>query len=301
MERRDLRELDLNLLVVLELLLRHRSTVLAARELGRTQSAVSHALRRLRDHLGDPLLVRVGNQLQPTPRAEALQAPLAQALDALGAVLDPHELRPETLRTTVRIMLADYMEAIALPPLLALLADEAPGVDVTCLYPGDALEPLLQSGEADFALGAQFRERAGLLLRPLYEDRMVCVLRTGHPVRRMTMKRFLEARHVLVTPRGNPGGIVDDRLAEEGLERRVALRTPSFHTALRVVANSDMVTTLPERFARGAVESHGLRVLSAPVELAALRIGMLFSASRRDDPALRWIRDAVIRALQPEG
>ncbi|MBX3248236.1 MAG: LysR family transcriptional regulator [Myxococcales bacterium] len=288
--------MDLNQLRVLDALLRTSSTVRAARELGLTQSAISHALRRLRDVFEDPLFVRVGRRLVPTERALALRVPLEEARAALERVFRPQEaFDPATLRTTFRLVAADYAELVVLPGLMRALGAEAPGVELSVVMLGDELEDALQRGDADLAIGGRFRERAGLVYRALRRDPLVCVVRRDglHDGRRMTLRRYLAARHVLVSPRGLPGGIVDDRLAALGHERHVVLRTPSFQTALAVVSVSDLVTTVP----RSLVESYppaGLATLAAPIDLPEIRFGLLFSASRREDSSHRWLRQRIV-------
>lgn len=285
---------ELSHLRVLDVLLRTGSTVRAARELGLTQSAISHALRRLRDVLGDPLFVRVGRKLAPTERVLALRAPLAEALAAVGRVfVRAGSFEPRTLRTSFRIVAADYAELVALPGLLAALAAEAPDVDVVTLTVGDALEDLMQRGEADLALGGFFEERGGLLLRPLFRDPFVVATAAAGAPARLSLDRYLSARHVLVAPRGLPGGVVDTALAALGHTRRVVLRTPSFQTALAVAARTDLLVTMPRRVAVEFARFTPLSIFPPPLELPEIRFGMLFPASRRDDLAHRWLRERV--------
>lgn len=291
-------EVELSQLRVLDVMLRTGSTVRAARELGLTQSAVSHALRRLRDLLGDPLFVRVGRKLAPTERVLALRAPLAEALAAVGRVfLRVGSFEPRTLRTSFRILASDYAELVALPGLLAALAAEAPDVDLVVTAVGDALEDMLQRGEADLALGGFFEERAGLLLRPLFRDPFVVATAAAGAPARLPLDRYLAARHALVAPRGRPGGVVDARLAALGLSRRVVLRTSCFQTALAVAARTDLLVTAPRSLVAEFGRHTPLATFPPPLELPELRFGMLFPASRRDDLAHRWLRDRVVALL----
>jgi DNA-binding transcriptional LysR family regulator len=294
--------LDVALLRVLDALLRTESTVRAARALHVTQSAVSHALRRLRDVLGDPLFVVVGRKLVATERARALGPAVAEALAAVDRVLATGDaFDPRALRATFRIVAADNSELIVLPRLLDTLAVEAPGVDLLTLTVGDALEDVLEQGDADLAIAARFRERAGLLHRALFDDVFVCALRADAGIARMTLRRFVAARHVLVSPRGLPGGFVDDHLAARGESRRVVLRTPSFQTALALAARTDLVVTLPRRVAEEYARTTPLLLLAPPIELPALRVGLLFPASRRADVAHRWLRERIATLFAPRG
>ncbi|MCB9598942.1 MAG: LysR family transcriptional regulator [Sandaracinus sp.] len=290
-------DVDLDLLRVLDVLLRTESTVLAARELGLTQSAVSHALRRLREAFGDPLLVRVGRRFVPTERARELAPALAEARLAVTRVLAPREtFDPAKLRTTFRMALADYAESVILPGLLTTLATDAPEVDLVTTLSGDALEEDLQHGRVDLACGGFFQERAGLVLRTLFRDPLVCVRRPTKG--RLTLARYLAARHVLVSPRGRPGGIVDDHLAAANQTRRVVLRTPTFQTAITLAARTDLLVTIPESLARLHAEHAPLTVEPLPFELPPLRFAMAYAASRKDDVSHRWLRERVVEAAQ---
>jgi DNA-binding transcriptional LysR family regulator len=286
--------IELSHLRVLDLLLKTGSTVQAARALGLTQSAVSHALRRLREGLEDPLFVRVGRGLAPTERALGLRAQLAEALAAVERVFDRSEgFDPGSLRATFRIGGADYAELLVLPRLLPLLATAAPGVDVTVIAAGDAVEARLQRAELDLALGGYFEERAGLMLRPLLRDPFVVVCAPQHAPQELTLERYLAGRHVLVTPRGLPGGMVDERLAQLGLSRRVVARTPTFQTALALAARTELLATIPRSLAREFSRTTALTLLPPPLELPEVRFAALFAASRQGDRAHRWLRELI--------
>jgi len=286
--------IELSHLRVLDLLLKTGSTVQAARALGLTQSAVSHALRRLREALEDPLFVRVGRGLAPTERALGLRPQIEEALVAVARVFDRAEdFDPERLRATFRIGGADYAELLVLPRLLPLLAAAAPGVDVTVIAAGDAVESRLQAGELDLALGGFFEERAGLVLRALLREPFVVVCAADQAPAEMTLARYLAGRHVLVTPRGLPGGIVDERLALCGLSRRVVARTPSFQTALALAARTDLLATVPRSLAREYARTTALSLMPPPLALPELRFAALFSASRQGDRAHRWLRELI--------
>lgn len=291
-------DLEVVQLRVLAALLRSASTVRAARELGVTQSAVSHSLKRLRETLGDPLFVRVGRVLQATDRAQAFRAPVDEALAAIARISSvTGAFDPARARGNFRIIAGDYAERVVLPRLLSILAHEAPNLDVTVLTVGDRLEDALQNGEADLALGGFFRERSGLVLRPLFRDPFAVVVAKAGAPRRMTLQYFLKARHVIASPRGLPGGIVDDRLAELGHTRRVVLRTPTFQTALAMAAEGGVVATAPRRLAEAYAQHAPIRVLTPPLELPPVRFGLVFPESRRDDALHRWVREKLLSAF----
>jgi len=300
-----LARVDLNLLVVLHELLRARSTTEVARRLGRTQSAISHALGRLRDTFRDPLFVRAGATLRPTARAEELAGPLAQLLSSTDALLRDSDqtFDPARVERTFTIGTTDFTEILLLPSLLPRLRREAPGLDLRSVFVGPDLDRAIQTREIDLAIGTLFRDLTGLVEQLLYEDRLVCVMRRDHPKarRKLDLATYLALDHALVAPRGLPGSTVDAALAPRGLRRRVVLTLPHFAAAALVVAETDLVLTLPERFARWMAARTPLKVLEPPLELPGFRFSMLFSSTMRDDPAHAWLRRAILDAFRPPG
>jgi DNA-binding transcriptional LysR family regulator len=289
---------DLNLLVVLDALLREGSATRAAKRLGRTQSAISHALPRLRDVFGDPLFVRVGPALRPTPRADALRAPLAELLErATGLLGGDGELDPRRLERTFVVGSTDLFDNTALPALLTALATEAPLVSVTTKGVGEHLERALQQREVDIALVAHLETQAGLSGEALFTDVLRLMLRRGHPALRrpMTLDAYCALSHVLVAPKGGDRGPVDQALADLGRQRHITLRTPSFTAALRVVAATDLVVALPARFARTAPRSVVVRKLPLPDIGHSFQLA--WSQALEHDAGHRWFRNQLRQAV----
>lgn len=282
-------------LVALDALLRLGSVSGAARQLGVTQSAMSHTLARLRRDLDDPLLVRSGRGLVPTARAEHMAPRLREAVSALeAAVAAPAGFDPTVARRGFRIAMPDYGELVLLPQLIARLEKEAPGVDLAIVRAGPEA---LDRGEVDLVLQPRRREddRAGLRARALFHEHFVCVLRHGHPLieRGLSVAGFAAARHLLVAPRGTPGGIVDDALAARGLSRRTVVTAPSFLAAPYLVARSDLVLTLAERVARVVATGLPLHILPHPLALAPFTTSMIWHERLENDPAHAWLRRVV--------
>lgn len=298
----DLAAIDLNQLVVLDELLRSRSTTLAARRLGRTQSAVSHALRRLRATFDDPLFVRAGASLRPTTLAERVQAPLREVLLGAAAVVNRSRVAfdPSTIERSFTLSCTDLAEIELLPQLMPRLRAAAPGVDLVTRFLGDDVERAMQVREVDLGFGARFRPLAGLVVEPVARAPMVVLLRRGHPEleRRLTAKRYAALGHVLVTPRGLPGSSVDSALEPLGLTRRVVLRVPHFASAALVVSRTDMVVTAPEGLARQLAKPLGLVALAVPFALDDTAFCMGYSTSYADDPAHRWFREQLSAAAR---
>ncbi|MCC6903775.1 MAG: LysR family transcriptional regulator [Polyangiaceae bacterium] len=298
----DLAAIDLNQLVVLDELLRSRSTTLAARRLGRTQSAVSHALRRLRATFDDPLFVRAGASLRPTTLAESIQAPLREVLLGAAAIVNRSRVAfdPSTIERSFTLSCTDLAEIEMLPHLMPRLRVTAPGVDLVTRFLGDDVERALQVREVDLGVGARFRPLAGLVVEPISRERMLVLLRRGHPAleSRLTAKRYAALDHVLVTPRGLPGSSVDSALEPLGLTRRVVLRVPHFTSAALVVSRTDLVVTAPAGLAHQLAKPLGLRTVEVPFALDGTTFCIGYSASYADDPAHRWFREQLAGAAR---
>ncbi len=298
----DTLAIDPNLLQVLDVLLHERNVSRAAERLGRTQPAISHALARLREQLGDPLLVRVGQRFVLTPRAEALQGPLHALLGELAALVrPPPAFDPATAVRTFNLLSTDYIAAIVLPPLIERVRQAAPGVDLNLRPPSRNFAADLGDGSADLAFVVRLQAEAGVRARKLFSDRFVCVLRDDHPVgARLDLDAFLRLPHALVAPLGNPGGFVDTALAELGHgRRRIALTVPHFFLAPALVAASDLVITLPERVARIVAATHALRVVPIPIKLPTFDVSLAWHDRVHHDPGNAWLRDQVLRAMRP--
>ncbi len=313
--KNELANVDLNSLVVLASLLRTRSTTESARELGRTQSAVSHALARLRATFDDALLVRVGASLRPTARGERLREPLANLLGKTEALIsgDAESFDPRKLTREFAIGGTDFFEALILPALMARLSREAPGVSLVMRSPGDGVERALFARDVDLAFGTRFRAAAGIVVVPAAEMDLVVLARRHHPAlvkrtsrerrnpRRLTtipLATYTTLPHILVAPRGGPGGAVDVALAQRGLSRTVVLRVEHFIVAAMTVRDTDAVVTLPRAFAMSIARTLKLVAYEAPVEIPPFKFQFVHTAERADDPALSWLRTVVREEFQ---
>lgn len=287
-------DFDLNLLKALDALLEARSVTRAAKLLSLSQPATSHALGRLREALGDPLLVRVGAAQVLTDRAEQLKEPVKETLRRASAVLlSPEDVSPAKLVRSFTVNLADYTELAILPSLTERLSREAPGVSITCRpHFSDPMEGLAQS---DLWLGVNPPDQPGLMVQRLLSDSYLCVVRKGHPFarRKVSLSAFLGLRHVQIAPGGMPGGPLDDLLASRGLSRTVAVRVPHFLVAPLLVARSDLVLTAPRRLVETFAELAGLHVFEPPVRIPSFTIQQAWLAKHQADPAHRYFRACV--------
>jgi len=302
---RDLGDLDLNLVRALHALLVERHVTRAAKRLGLTQSATSHALSRLRTKLRDPLLVRTGKGMVPSPRAQAMLAPLEQALTSIAAIVaTPLPFEPAKARMRFTIATSDYVEFVILPKLLARIWSEAPGIDVRVIVVPASFTPMLADGTIDLVLGWPLFETPdyeidvlrGLMMQRLFRERFVCVMREGHPSARrgrLGLDAFVALPHALISPSGNAGSTVDTALHKLGKRRRVALEIPHFLVAPHVVAETDVVLTLAERVAKSLAPHLNLVMVKPPLDLPGFTMTMLWHERKHTDLAHSWLRARI--------
>ncbi|GKS99610.1 LysR family transcriptional regulator [Acidovorax sp. SUPP3434] len=310
----NFRSLDLNLLRVFDEVMTERNLTRAAHKLSLTQPAVSNALRRLREVLGDDLVVRSGQGVQPTPRALTLWPPVRQALAQLQQSLAPGDFDPATASSTFVLAMADATGATLIPPLVEIIEREAPGVSVR-VVPLTTRDPrsMLDDESADMAVGYFPAVMADLTARAqadsvvafesvrLYDGEYVCVMRHGHPLAQvpMTLDLYCNARHLLVSFSGKPYGFIDEALTALGRERRIVLTVNQFFTAGRVVTTTDLLTVLPRHFVGVASIAGELVWRPLPMPLPTVHVDALWHRRRLHDAAHRWLRGAMVRSAQP--
>lgn len=290
-------DLDLNLLRVLAVLLAEGGVGRAARRLGRTQSAVSRSLGRLREAFDDPLFVRQGQRMVPTARAEAIRPSVERLLTDVERLLLPMEAYdPREARGALRLTGADMPLVLLVAPILERLSAEAPGLDLH-VRPGGRVLERLESGELDVVLevvGAI--DHPELVRTPLREEGFACLVRRDHPwlADPTDLEAYAALEHVLVAPTGQSrGGVVDTALAKRGLRRRVRVEVPSFAAAPALVAGSDRVVTLPEWMAKDLGPRWDLVVVPPPIAVPRFTIAAHWMERRRTDPLHRWFRQVM--------
>jgi DNA-binding transcriptional LysR family regulator len=288
--------LDLNLLVALDALLADGQVSSAARRIGLSQPAMSRQLGRLRELFADPLLVRDGRGMSLTPRARSLAGPLRRALAEVEAVLlDQPRFEPAAARRTFVLATSDYTEATLLPPLLARLGKEAPGVDVTVL-PGVREIAPLDDDSIDLAIGPRSSEAATVVRKRILHEDFVCAMRRGHPLarrRKLSLDEFLAWPQVSIAPGGRPGSVVDDALARLGRQRRIAVRVPSFLVSPMILIDSDLVGFLPKRLARQTAHHLPLVLVPPPLALDGFDVFVSWHERFARDAGHAWFRRLV--------
>jgi len=301
MRQMNLAAVDLNLLPALEALLRRQNVTRAAEDVGLSQPAMSRALQRLRDGLGDPLLVRGPGGLNPTPRALALLPSLSAALDALGSVYREPAFEPGKMSRAFSIAAADVHTVLIAPVLLRRVRDEAPGVDLRFEPYSEDLRPRMESGAVDLAFATMNMPLPpGAINEPLVADSLVLAMRDGHPSRGLawTLEDYARHVHVTIAIRGDDDSEIDAALAARGLSRRIVLRTPHFLAALAAVGASDAVTTISATLARRFVATFGLALVETPLKILPLTLSLVGTNARAGDPALRWLKGRIREAAE---
>ena len=291
----NLRTIDLNLLVVLNALLEESHVSRAGAKLGLSQPAMSAALERCRHLLGDPLFHRGRGVMRPTAKALALREPLKKLLAEVAALIDPPPTDLRTLRQTVRLIMADLPAALTVPPLLARLADSAPGVDIVVLPWRGAADALdnLDRGAADIAVSTFPAVTAAFRRLELFYETYVVAMRRNHPAATgFDLDRWLAFPHIVVSGRGQTRSDIDDALARLGRTRRVAATLPSFLTAASLLETTDMIALLPSRCI-GAEQREKHVLFAPPIETPGFPLHLARHKRSVSDPAVIHVADVV--------
>ncbi len=293
----NIRDLDLNLLVVFDALLRTRSVTRAAAELRMSQPATGFALNKLRTMLGDPLFVRTARGIHPTPHAEHLAGPLTAILERIRAdlLLQP-TFAPDLAERIVTLNMPDIGELVFLPSLLKRLAQDAPKITIrTVNLPVSDIEPALRSGTVDLALGFFPQlQSAALYQQRLFTHSFVCVVRRDHPTigEKITRKQFLDSDHAVVTT-GYADDSLDAELRANGMIRRVVLRVEHFLALPTILSESNLLFTVPYAIGAGLLNLGDIKLVQPPFKAKPRAVKQHWHSRFHHDPANRWLRGLV--------
>jgi DNA-binding transcriptional LysR family regulator len=292
---------DLNLLVIFDAVASTRSVTAAAERLALSQPAVSHALNRLRDTLGDQLFVRGKSGLLPTPRAQAMAAPVRAVLDAAGAVFAAGVFDAATSVRRFAIGASDYATMTIIPALVREFCSLAPLATLDVLPVGKAILPQLEAGEMDCTFWGAAPPPPPWQARPLYAERLTGMIARGHPLARglpeqpVTLENYLAFPHAIVSLR-NPGkNPVDTALEALGLRRNIAVVTQSFAGVMAALPGSHLIAALPAKLAPAA-RRQGIVTFDLPLDLSDYEYSLVWHRRADADPALAWFRGLVLRA-----
>ena len=293
----NLNSLDLNLLVALDALLREANVSRAAMRIGLSQPATSHALQRLRDLLGDPLLVRAGARMELTPRALALRSPLAQTLDQVRGLFVPDEFDAARSDRHFRLMMPDLAVELLMPPLMEKITQAAPNVTIDVVpWRGPAIfsAEFARTIDLVISIGDAFK---GFHRQRLYTDGDALAVRRGHPAAAKLKKReaFLAARHVAVVIRGQNEDLIDSWLRAKGVDRRIALVVPGYIEALHVTARTDLVAFVPRRLIAALAKQLSLVTVTPPFDPGIDEQHMFYPTRAQMDPGSIWLRTLMLQ------
>ncbi|KIQ00762.1 MULTISPECIES: LysR family transcriptional regulator [Pseudomonas] len=295
----NLNKVDLNLFVVFDAIYTEANLTRAGQIVGITQPAVSNALARLRETFNDPLFVRTAQGMVPTPMAQNIITPVRTALQQLRiSVQESRTFNPAQANKTFRISMTDLTEAVVLPPVFQRLRRQAPSVTIeSMLVRRRETTKELAAGRLDFAVDAPLNIDPQVRHVKLMEDRYVCAMRHGHPLgnEKLSLEKYLSLTHIHISSRRSGLGYVDLALGKMGIQRRIALRSQHYLMACRVMRDTDMAITVPERFAR----DNDLHFSELPVaSIPLLETHLYWHESTDQDPANRWMREQIIEICQ---
>jgi DNA-binding transcriptional LysR family regulator len=302
--RRASSDLDLNLLRVLVEMHRARNVSRAAEALGLSQPAASLALQRLRRALNDPLFVRAPGGILPTARCSKIAQGAEKALESVKReVLDEPSFTPASSVRRFCFNMNDIGEMALLPRIVAFLARDAPRCDVRSeTLPARELDEGLRSGRVDLALGYfPGLERHGLFKQQLFMRSFACLVRKGHPLvqaPRVPLNTFVQLSHVVVQPEGRSQDLFETALKTQGLSRRIGLVTRHFMSLPDIIANTDLIATVPDTLAEYFGRVVGLRIVQPPIRVPRYPINQYWDERFHREPALQWMRAQCVRLFQ---
>lgn len=293
----ELKDIDLNLLVVFNQLLTERKVSRVAENLGLGQPAVSNALARLRKLFGDELFIRTSSGMQPTPFADQLAESIGYALGMIhGAINVKNSFDPAASKRKFSVGMTDIGEIYFLPLLMEKIQKLAPAVSISTVRNTSInLKDAMEAGHVDVAIGLLPQLKAGFFQQRLFTQQYVCMFRNGHPLdkEKILASEFFAADHVAIVSAGTGHGIVDEILDKNSPQRKVRLTVPHFVAVGHILQSTDLVTTVPERLAEKIAKPFNLKYVAHPIKLPQIAINLFWHAKYHKDPANRWLRGLI--------
>ena len=286
---------DLNLVVIFDAIMREQSVTAAAERLAMTQPSVSNALARMRHVWRDPLFVKDGRGVKPTPYAERLWAQIAHPLSDIRDAVNPAHFDPSYQQRCFRIALTDGLTGMFWTPLRQYIEQHAPNIEIHAVpYTGE-LEQQLMQAEVDMVMGHYFGRHQQIAARALFENPFVVVMRPGHPLSKgkLTLKRFIATDQLLVSLSGQAEGSVDISLAEMGLKRRLAMTLNTFAGAAELVQESNLITVLPYPVVAKYLQRGELIARPTPIPIPTPIMYQAWHKRDERDPGLQWLRGVI--------
>lgn len=303
----NIAKVDLNLLVYLDVLLREGSVTKAANQLGITQPAMSNGLKRLRDLLKDPLLVRTSDGMTPTKRAIELQPTIREVLAKLESSIQPDvEFDPKTSNRTFRIMTSDYAESTLLLSLIGQLSSLAPNITLDLITPSDVTFHDVEQGKVDMAINRFEELPLSFHQKVVWYDSFSCVISSDHPrADNFDLQQYLAGQHIWVSKTGFGVGVgidptevqklgwVDAELTKIGKQRDIRVFTRHYHAALQMAKAQNLIATLPTRAAQIFKDDPAIKIVAPPFDIPPIALKMAWSALLHHDAGHIWLRRLI--------
>jgi DNA-binding transcriptional LysR family regulator len=297
----QLRDIDLNLLVAFTVLVSEAHVSRAAQRLGLSQSSTSLALAKLRVLFKDPILIKAGNTMAPTARAQQLLPMVEQVLSDIETLVhDPAPFAPALATDLITIIITDYIDFVVMPSLMVELARLAPDISLKLVGPNPRrIGEVMSTGQADVSITYFPVPPESVRVRPLFSDRLVAVARSDHPLfnEALTLEQFCRQGHVAIEPGEGAtmyNALIDNALQEAGVQRRVVLSKPTFLGIPFVVAQTDLIATLPERVARQFAEVAPIRIFEPPIALDQINVVLMWHDRTHHSPLHQWFRTLLM-------
>lgn len=295
MREMNIRSLDLNLLVALNALLEEKQVTRAAERINLSQPAMSRALARLRIMFKDPLLVKDTKGMALTARAQELYLPLQNILQEISDIVSPPSIEPVLMQGEIVIATRDNILVTILPKVIQIITNEAPELKLRIVpLVGEDLSPL-EHYKVDFVMSATESGSASLHRTTIYEEGFICLSSSKHTNARkeMTLEQYIGMKHCLVSISGFGTGVVDDYLAQKKLKRNIVVRIPHFLAAGFIVAESDLIATIPQRLGQLFSQMQQITLIEPPIELPHFPIYLYWHRRNQNNPIHQWIRKII--------
>ncbi|WP_319779260.1 LysR family transcriptional regulator [Maridesulfovibrio sp.] len=302
MNKTNLTRMDLNLLVILDTIFSERNLTMAGKKLFMTQSAVSHALSKLRQHFDDRLFIRRGNIMEPTPLCKTIHRNISPCLKAIiQSLADRGEFEPASSKRTFCLGLSDYLCRLLLPGILLILEQEAPDISIRILQTTyEQRTEMLQNGKLDIFVGCTRDYGAGVLKEKLFEDREVCVVRDGHPIKGRVMEEeeMADSEFVALSLSESGLGFLEDYLYRKGVQRKIKVVLQQETVIPSLVEHSDLVGSVAQRLAEIYADKKRLRIVRMPLENTVFDVFQHWHTLNDNDPAQRWMRTVIRKVAE---
>jgi DNA-binding transcriptional LysR family regulator len=300
---KNIRSVDLNLLVAFDALFDERSVTRAAERLAVTQPTVSGLLKRLRRTFSDQLFLRTSHGILPTPRAEALAGPVKNLLASAQSLVTPETFDPAVAETTIKICGSDYLQNAVISPLIKAIRKVAPKIRVLVAPRPDAntLADLFTRGEMDLCISSREVVLPDLTSRLLFRDRYICVARRGHPLKahKISLRQLCAFDHLLVDPTGTSfSGVVDTILSKSHCQRRVVVAVPTFHFLFDILGSDDFIAFVPEGLLHK--RRSDLRIFETDLTLPAIEVLASWHPRLNGDAQHRWLRELLVKVTKAQ-